>query len=87
MTEPGKIQGPTTSIGHNLHPAGIGGERRIERSRRRADFVPLLHPAQCPRQRLAGQKRFVPLDVHDGVERGEVGARGNLGNPIGSGLM
>ena len=37
------------------------------------------------RQRLARQERLVALDVHDGVERGELGARGDFGNTVGAG--
>ena len=84
---PGKIQGPASRIGHHLYPAGIARQRRIQRRGGGADIVPLLHPPQRPGQRLARHERLVALDVHDGVERGKLGAVGHLGNPVGAGLV
>ena len=84
---PRKIQGPATGIGHHLHPAGIGGERRIERRRRGADVVPLLHPAQRSGQGLPREKRLVALNVHNDVERGELRVGRDLGHPLSTGLV
>ena len=77
---------PRASVTTFTRP-GSAAKRRVERSRRRADVVPLLHPSQRAGQRLTRQKRLVALDVHDGIEAGELGSRRHLGHPIGAGLV
>ena len=55
-----------------------------QRSRRGADLVPRFHPGQGTRQRLTRQEGLVTLDVHDGIEAGELGSPGHFCHPVRS---
>ena len=82
---PGKSTAP--GLGRRSRPLP-GWDRRPTRDRAARLPCRCRHPAPpapAPGQGLARQEGLVALDVHDGVERGELGAGGHLGHPVGTG--
>src|SRR5207247_2112430 len=80
----GEVERSGIRIHHDLYPAGIAGERRVERARGSPQRIPSLQTGQRSLDRGGRDERFVALNVEDAVERAKRRLGNNFGNSFGA---